>query len=305
MNKFEHFIITVFNVRRPIKNNTKILESDWLSYRFELFDRFCYPSVRAQTNQKFKWLVYFDPQTPKKFKDKVHEYSKWHNFIPIYSEIWDIQLNRKIILNNLSDNVEYLITTNLDNDDAIAKDFVNNIHQEFKYQKFEFISFPSGHILDINNKGKLYSFKYLNNPFVSLIEKINSPGVDGFKTINFGVCHTDFSTVGKIKSIQSKASWLQVVHGNNASNCVRGIRQPKKNIISEFPINYAGLTHITDEFSINYEDLTQPDHILLFCLDWIKSFMRASPRLLLISLIDPVLLRLIRLKLQRTIGVRI
>ncbi len=282
MKKFEHFIITSFNVRRSIKNNTKILETDWLSYRFKLFDKFCYPSVRAQTNQNFKWLVYFDPQTPKKFKEKAHEYSKWNNFIPIYSDVWEPKIIRKIILNNLSDDVEYLITTNIDSDDAIAKDFVSNIQKEFEHQEFEFISFPSGHILDITNKGKLYSFKYLNNPFISLIEKINSPGVDGFKTIRFGVCHTDFSTVGKMKSIKTRASWLQVVHGNNASNCVRGIRQPKKNIISEFPINY--------------EDLTQPDQILLFCLDWFKSFMRASPRLILISLIDPKLLRSIRLK---------
>lgn len=86
---FEHYIITRFNL--PIfqpKVEGKILTScseDYLQYRFDLFERYCMPSIINQTCQNFKWLVLFDNKTPDVFKNKV---SQWHseypNLIPCY-----------------------------------------------------------------------------------------------------------------------------------------------------------------------------------------------------------------------------
>ncbi|MEC4887058.1 MAG: hypothetical protein SAL70_37975, partial [Scytonema sp. PMC 1070.18] len=83
---------------------------------------------------------------------------------------------------------------------------------------------------------KIYLFKYLNNPFMSLFEKVNHLTIDGFKTILCGN-HTELSLMGKIQQIKTKPVWLQVVHDKNVSNRIRGIRVPIKNLKNDFIIH--------------------------------------------------------------------
>ena len=75
---FQHYILTRFNLRRDdwtiTKNNEKVLSDSWLKDRFELFENFCFNSVKNQTNQNFKWLVFFDSNTPDNYKQKVKEF---------------------------------------------------------------------------------------------------------------------------------------------------------------------------------------------------------------------------------------
>ena len=266
MKIFDHFISTKFNLR--IFNGLNN-DPDWLEYRFKLFDQFCYPSIRGQSNQNFKWIVYFDSQTPEIFKKKFEKYSEWKNFISVYIDGHiSRKISRKIIISNLTPGVEYLITTRIDSDDAICKDFVENIQKNFEYQRFEFISFPYAHVL--HPSGKLYSFRYLNNPFVSIIEKIIEPNLNGVKTIGRAK-HTEFSKLGNMKQIKSKYSWLQIVHGKNVSNTIRGIRQPMNDISREFSIN-SDLFYVTQ------------DNLLFYSMDWIVSIIKSSLRAFVLGL---------------------
>ncbi|MGJ5675866.1 MAG: glycosyltransferase [Nostochopsis sp.] len=234
MNNFEHFILTRFNVKTVFGKSNIGLNFDWLNHRFQLFDDFCYPSVRAQSNQNFKWIVYFDSNTPDCFKSKIKEYAEWQNFIPIYldTEFTD-DVNRKNVLKLLNKNTNYLITTRLDNDDAVSNNFVQMIQENFIQQKFEFLNFTNGYVL---NNGKIYYFKYLKNPFMTLIEQIDHFSVEGFKTILCGQ-HTELSKMGIIKQVKCSPTWLQVIHTRNVSNRVRGIRHPIKNLAQSFLIN--------------------------------------------------------------------
>jgi hypothetical protein len=88
MKDFNHFLLTRFNVRLnrdDIGYGSDLgVSPEWLNRRFELFDKFCYPSVRVQSNQNFKWILFCNSLTPDIFKDKLKEYSKWENFIPVY-----------------------------------------------------------------------------------------------------------------------------------------------------------------------------------------------------------------------------
>ncbi|MCM0589817.1 MAG: glycosyltransferase [Gloeotrichia echinulata DVL01] len=253
MKNFQHFIITRFNVRVDYSNSRIGINPDWLTHRFKLFDKFCYSSLRGQSNQNFKWLIFFDSETPEEFKNKIQEYSKWQNIIPIYldSEFTN-RISRETVLNNLNNNVEYLITTRLDNDDAVSKQFVDLIQSSFKKQKFEFLNFTCGYVL---SNRKLYEFNYLNNPFMSLIERVNERNIDGFKTIVCGE-HTKLSLMGKIEQVKTKPTWLQVIHDKNVSNRVRGIRQPIK--------------RLGDDFSINTEYIPNQEKLVPYLID--KSF---------------------------------
>ncbi|WP_031535728.1 MULTISPECIES: glycosyltransferase [unclassified Bacteroides] len=72
---FLHYIITRFNLRLfPKGTNGKSLnniDEDYLSKRLDLFERYCYPSIRKQTNQNFKWFLLMDIDTPSAIKNRI------------------------------------------------------------------------------------------------------------------------------------------------------------------------------------------------------------------------------------------
>lgn len=91
---FEHYIITRFNL--PIfqpKLGGKVYTScseEYLHYRFDLFEKYCMPSIINQTCQNFKWLVLFDSHTPELYKIRA---AQWHdsypNLVPCYLDMDD------------------------------------------------------------------------------------------------------------------------------------------------------------------------------------------------------------------------
>jgi len=226
MEYFQHFILTQFNV----SINSILPDRDWHDQRFQLFEKFCYPSVYGQSDQNFKWLVFFDSKTPEFFKEKVKKYSNWENFIPEYVGNDDQENFKKIIKAKISDKTEYLITTRIDNDDAIFKDFVKVVQKNFNKQEFEFINFSYGYVW---HKGKIYLYKDDCNPFISLIEKVN-----GVKTV-WCEQHQNLYRAGTIKQINNRKypAWIQVKHKRNIRNRLRGWRVPIDRIHSIFGIN--------------------------------------------------------------------
>ena len=251
--KFSHVILTQFNVKTNHAFSEKRLSPEWLEPRFELFEKFSYPAVYGQSNQNFKWIVYFDSQTPQPFKDRIKKYAAWKNFIPVYlDDVLTQETNKQAILESFSECSAYLITTRLDNDDALCKSYTEMVQRNFASQDFEFISFANGHVLHVD--GRLYSLNYLNNPFVSLIEKINSPNTSGFRTVLCGVPHTELSKVGSMKKVKSDVSWLQVIHSSNVSNRVRGVRVPKKALDGKYTIDLSKIIQDEDfaTYTIDY-----------------------------------------------------
>lgn len=235
---FQHVILTRFNVRVNYGPSRLGIDQEWLTHRFDLFERFCYPSVLNQSNQNFKWFVFFDSETPQFFKDKIETYANWDNFIPIYLDhVLTGQDIRQVLLDDLQPETHYLITTRLDNDDALSKHLIEKVQAEFKGQDFEFINFTNGFVL---NNGKLYLLEYKANPFASLIERVTESTLDGFKTI-LSMTHDQLCSSGKVRQIDTQPIWLQVVHGKNISNRVRGVRHPISSLTQDFAIQLDGL----------------------------------------------------------------
>ena len=90
---FEHFIITRFNL--PIYNRTKAgsvssIDIEYLRQRFDIFERYCMPSIQQQSCQNFKWLVLFDENTPLEFKNRVlYLHNKYEKLIPCFLNLAD------------------------------------------------------------------------------------------------------------------------------------------------------------------------------------------------------------------------
>jgi Putative rhamnosyl transferase len=236
VGQFNHFFLTKFNVR-SFPDLRPGCDPAWLANRFSLFDRYCFPSVRHQSNQNFKWLVFFDADTPADFKQKIAEYTtKWDNFVPLYldfplpyGEFPDAA--RAVVRQVVDPDCEYLITTWLDNDDAIHRDYVSMIQDNFSCQEAETLNFIFGYQL---SAGKLYFDFEMANHFISSIEKYDP------ESFNTCLCrpHKEIYQVCKSAvKIICKPAWIEVVHGSNYMNVYRrGFRIPTGQILKEYNI---------------------------------------------------------------------
>ena len=73
MENFSHFLITRFNLNlyERDKHAAPTRTARWLEHRFEVFERYCLPSVAAQTATDFRWLCLFDAATPEPYRRRV------------------------------------------------------------------------------------------------------------------------------------------------------------------------------------------------------------------------------------------
>lgn len=222
--QFKHFIITRFNVNIEPVEFAPRLQKPWLSLRFELFQRFCFPSVRSQSEQNFTWLVLFDEQTPDMFRRLIASYAGYANFIPIYCGNHASILPAVIAeMQRRAADVPWLLSTRLDNDDALGVRFVEAVQQAagaflergVTPGRRYFFNFTRG--LQICGDD-LYDFRDPCNAFVTLLEERG-----GAESV-FCVDHPAISGKGAVVQVDASPLWLQNVHGTNVYNYVRGER---------------------------------------------------------------------------------
>lgn len=230
MSHFRHLILTRFNMRIEQCGPQGL---DWLEHRFALFERFCLPSVRSQTNQNFDWIVFFHPDMPAVYRERVRTYSEWKVFQPVYfRSVFDLSMVQGLA-SELVQGFSHLITTRLDNDDAICRTFVDSIQNCFTMQDFQFLNFTNGYIW---KEGRLYSARHFSNPFVSLVERAENCSTVYCRN------HMELDQVGSILQIPDAAAWLQVVHGRNLANDVWGIAEESRDLHENFGIALGDLT---------------------------------------------------------------
>ena len=238
---FSHYILTRFNL--PLSSLKKgqtsnVCRQEYLHNRFELFENYCLPSIKKQSCQDFKWLILFDINTPEEFKKRA---AGWHdvfpNLIPCYLDVYrygclppcsepvtDVDTDRpmqqvtshfvtEFIKSIEEDMPEWILTSRLDSDDALHRDWVSNLHRLFAVN-------PHSAVLDF-----VYSYKYIpgeriayryklpNGHFITLAEQ---PG-DNFRSVLF--CnHLDIDRHFKVEHIYGKTFQTELIHSNNVVN---------------------------------------------------------------------------------------
>jgi Putative rhamnosyl transferase len=213
--EFTHLLITRFNTVTDYAPSPKRLEGDWLRQRFDLFERYCLPSVKAQVGAAFTWLVLFDAASPTWVKGRVAGYGSILQPIYLSGPVTDDTI-AKVVKSTGYISAKYLITTRLDNDDAIASDHVVSIQKAFNYQRRQFLAFPLGLQL---YRGSLYHVYWRSNPFLSLIERVG----EGLSVTT--VCcvrHDRVAQLEQIRYLNRSPQWLQVLHTSNLGNALRG-----------------------------------------------------------------------------------
>jgi hypothetical protein len=214
---FDHLLITRFSV--VFASNQPPAPEEWLYYRLVLFLDACYSSVvRQRDDPDFRWLVVLDDRCPDGFRADVEELAEGA-FVPVWShDVFDARLCTSLCAQH--SNRPYLITTRLDSDDAIAVDFVSAVQRQFAYQEAVFVNLTRG--IQIDRSGAVYRADQLSGPFLSLIERRREgrPPLTVFGAANHGRARS----LAPVLEVVAPPMWVQVVHGTNVKNLVRGPR---------------------------------------------------------------------------------
>jgi Putative rhamnosyl transferase len=220
----DHVLLTRFNLPSAGAESFIRSREGWLKHRAALFERYCLPSVLAQTSQWFHWIVYFDPESPDWLKCRIREHAEKRTYVPIFRPA----VSRADLIDDISRVTgragTHLMTTNLDNDDGLAVNFVSRLQAVTPGPDRMAIYLARGLI---KSGTKIYLRLDKRNAFCSVVDGWDSPST----------CWADWHTLlGKnmrVLELYDEPGWLQVVHGSNVSNRVRG------RLIS--PSGYAGL----------------------------------------------------------------
>jgi Putative rhamnosyl transferase len=215
--EFRHLLLTRFNTAVSYAPSAQRLDSDWLRARLVPFEQYCLPSVAAQKDAGFNWLVFLDAESPDWFKQKMESFAPL--VMPVYTKgrATDDILARGVLQTGLID-APYLISTRMDSDDAISEDHLASVQSQFRRQEREFVTFPLG-LQSFH--GHLYTVHWPYNPFPSLIEKVPAPEAGRFTTV-FCVAHDRVNEAGPVRQVRSAPQWLQIIHSHNNESTLRG-----------------------------------------------------------------------------------
>lgn len=236
---FKHFIITEFNVNlnnpafKTDKNSSPVLTEDWLAARFVLFEKYYLPSFAGQTVKDFKNLVYFDTDTPEKFKKRIAELQELYPFFEPKFTVNYIALQESIhndLLAYCEPNTRFVLTSHVDNDDALHCRAIEKIQKNFRPEHNYGICLYKGYRLSLNKESVLLKNWLLNGPFVTLIEELSQGQL---QTIN-ALSHQVFFYTHKVKQIRDDYYWLQTIHGKNLVNELSGIPTMQKKNLRNF-----------------------------------------------------------------------
>ena len=213
---FTHLIITRFNLRKDdwhaTKNKDAVLTERWLTNRFQLFEKYCFPSLVNQRNRNFKWLIYFDITTPPEFVTKIKAFSEGgRTFQPVFVDGMDAFLPS---INGYiqSLNTPYVITSRVDNDDCLHENYVDEVQRLFNCQDYMAIDFIDGYALQLVPFVRIGFKRWASNPFITLIEKREDAVSVWYRS------HTEWKREKKIIVVENIRVWLQVVHYENKVN---------------------------------------------------------------------------------------
>ncbi len=251
MKPFTHFLITRFNIKnakphwQSTKTGNQVLTDEWLTQRFEIFNSYCLPSILNQSNKSFKWLIYFDVETPHSYKNRVAALSQKHPFIePVY--VNDYQSFLKGISSNVLSNLDlgssHIITTRLDNDDALHFDAIEKIQSLFHKQEIAVYNFTKGYCLQTQPFTMLTKYDYPKGPFLSMIEKI--PSEKKVRTI----LTSKHGSLNDIQQIEEERYWLQLIHDQNLSNETLGTPTKDTTILKNFGLEDLEIAVSTKDF---------------------------------------------------------
>lgn len=127
------------------------------------------------------------------------------------------QFVRDMVLQNIPTGLQYdyIVTTRLDNDDALHKDYIKNVQTLIeKDGKKVMYNFLYGYQLNLNG-GIVQKYYYPNSHFTTLVESKD----DVFRSAFYGD-HRFVYLLHEVKDVNMKPMWCELLHGKNVANVI-------------------------------------------------------------------------------------
>jgi hypothetical protein len=227
MAPLSHFVLTRFNVTF---HHREPPTAAWLRHRVHLFERFTLPSMRAQTVQPTGWLIFCDSQSPDWFRDAMDRLLPERHYQPVWCSAPFSGAVAAAAVEARRPATAHVVTTRLDNDDAVARDFLRAVQALGRDQDFGFLNFTHGAQLV---RRRIYRTAHLCNAFISLVE----PSDRGPMRTVFVDQHNRLASHGPVLQVKTHPMWVQVIHGKNLANVARGVQTQPATVLAHFAIS--------------------------------------------------------------------
>jgi hypothetical protein len=243
-----HVLITRFNLKihewDRDKNDNVVNNSRWLTNRIRLFLTYCLPSVLQQSKKNFSWHLFFQEGSKDQVKAVLealapHPFISSH-FLGGYEQFQ--QRLPQIIASSCRVPVSHLITSRLDNDDALHRHYIRDLQKTFRPEMDKVVlDFPKGLCVDLSQSPRLVRLQFPQNQFISLVERYR----DNHTPVTvFTSKHNQWGPPYTVVSLPQPDRWLQVVHDTNVLNVCHGS--------PEYPSCLSGFPNLRVSFSKSY-----------------------------------------------------
>lgn len=239
-----HFLLTRFNIRifRHDKHGKAVMSPDRTRDRFELFEKYCFPSVLNQSTRDFKWLCLFDKDTPVEYRERIDGYRhQFPGFIPYFldsNEALDYVNYFRLKVAGFSEPGSIVVTTYLDNDDMLHRNYMQTVEDYARRAtKRSVISFSEG-LQYYTEYGFSARVSFRNNHFLTMVEK-PAEGKLPLTVIGIGHIYLDkYKNLNVVEDVQHKGMWIEVVHNHNVANDVLFRAKAKYYHIEDSEVDY-------------------------------------------------------------------
>jgi hypothetical protein len=182
---------------------------DWLIARLPIFVEFCAASIAAQNNKQFKWLLAVNPKIPAWFIDGIEKVLPSANAILVYTDGTEKLFPRWTPLIEAHVAHGRLLTTRLDNDDMLHRDFVETVQKAAENSDDDTVlDFPSGYQLRQSDLNCRRCVSSRPTHFISLVET-------GRRTAFGCGNHSRVNTKFNVRNIHHHPMWVEVCHTHN------------------------------------------------------------------------------------------
>lgn len=203
---FPHYVITRFSVKAG-GGVSHYRDPVWLSDRLALLARLGAPSLRDQTDQDFKWLVFADIASPQWVRDGLAELSSGIPAVVFFVEPNDWKSALGEFLDHERSRGGPLITSRMDSDDLVHRDFVRVIRAAAQPEVV--INLPTGYRLRTDD---MRLFRVSNKRTCESMCTATSRHLFRFR---HGRAAHELPSVDVATSV---GMWVQTVHGGNIAN---------------------------------------------------------------------------------------
>jgi len=223
MAKFTHYLVTRFNV--PVEswhhdqsgNITR--DENWFRHRLGLFQQYCVASVFRQSVKNFQWVIYCDRATPAEQLKSIEVSVQDVPFVVIrfVENLHQLVVDFKMFMSQSGTSL--VISSRLDNDDAIGHDFIKLIQEVAEGKENAAINFDGGFFYDHDYKVMTCLTSATTNPFISLVEKFTSPGS---LVTTLGFHHYEVPGGFEVIHIHHGYHRLRIIHSRNVRSKQKG-----------------------------------------------------------------------------------